>query len=596
MVQWGAFAAIGVAVLGLAVWLAGDFGESRAHTALREQAGGAVALSTTVLRSELERQRSLPFVLAQDPDVQAALTDRRQARLTALDRKFERLSAGTHAAVIYLLDADGRAIAASNWRKPASPVGSDYKFRSYFRRAVHDGAAEYFALGTLTRRPGLYISRRVRGTGTALGVIVVKVQFDQVEREWQRSGTNAYVTNPHGIVIIASNPKWHFMRDVPIDAREAAAIRASRQFGKAPLDPLPLHVLRDGNPNGDLVRLGRTSAFLAAGGPIPTTDWHMHVLLPAEALLNAEARNARSTAILALMPLLVLAGILLYRRQRARIREAEEIAARAELESRVEIRTAELRMINHQLSAEMDERQKAETRLQTARDELVQANRLAVLGQITAGVAHEVNQPVAAIRSYADNAAALLDRGDAGAVKENLASIAGLTMRIGGITQELRAFSRKGTDEIGPTSLADVIDGGLLVLGGRIREQGVAFECETPGPDLKAYGKLIRLEQVLVNLLQNALEVLSGRADGRIRIATTSAGDRVCLSVEDNGPGIEPEVAEGLFTPFNTSKPRGLGLGLVISKDIVAEFGGRLELTRTGDSGTLFTIQLRKAP
>ncbi len=120
--------------------------------------------------------------------------------------------------------------------------------------------------------------------------------------------------------------------------------------------------------------------------------------------------------------------------------------------------------------------------------------------------------------------------------------------------------------------------------------------CETPGPDLKAYGKLIRLEQVLVNLLQNALEVLSGRADGRIRIATTSTGDRVCLSVEDNGPGIEPEVAEGLFTPFNTSKPRGLGLGLVISKDIVAEFGGRLELTRTGDTGTHFTIQLRKAP
>lgn len=594
--QWAVFAAVSLTLLGLAVWLAGNFGEGRAHATLREQANGAVVLNTTVLRSELERQRSLPFVLAQDPDVQAALTDHGGARLTALDKKFERLSKGTHAAVIYLLDADGRAIAASNWRKPASPIGSDYKFRSYFRRAIRDGAAEYFALGTLTRRPGLYISRRVRGAGNALGVIVVKVQFDQVEHEWQRSDTNAYVTNPQGIVIIASNPKWHFMRDVPIAPQEAAAIRASRQFGKAPLDPLPLHLLREGNPDGDLARLGQASAFLAAAGPIPTTNWQMHVLLPAEGLLNTEARNARSTAILALMPLLVLAGILLYRRQRARIREAEEVAARAELESRVEIRTAELRTINHQLSAEMDERQKAESRLQTTRDELVQANRLAVLGQITAGVAHEVNQPVAAIRSYADNAAALLDRGDTGAAKENLTSIAGLTKRIGGITQELRAFSRKGADEIGPTSLADVIDGALLVLGGRIRDQGVAFDCETPGPDIKACGKLIRLEQVLVNLLQNALEALSGRADGRIRIITTIAGDYVRLSVEDNGPGIAPAVAEGLFTPFNTSKPRGLGLGLVISKDIIAEFGGRLELTRTDESGTLFTIHLRRAP
>ena len=594
-IPWGAYAALSLLIVLVAAWVAGDFGARQAHQALRAQAESSAALNIAVLRSELEKQRSLPFVLAQDPDVLATLTHPSPDRLAALDAKFERLDAGTHAAVIYLLNAKGEAIAASNWRKAASPVGSDYRFRSYFQRAMSDGAAEYFALGTLTGRPGLFITRRLGNANQPLGVIVVKVQFDQVEAAWRHSNTDAYVTNPHGIVIIASDPRWHFMRNVPITPDEAKAIRASRQFGKAPLDPMPIHMAASANPDGDLMKLADRGLYIAAAATVPSTGWHMHVLIPAETALTAGVRDARSMVILGLMPLILLAGILLYRRQRALLREAEEVAARTELESRVEIRTAELRAINAQLSAEMDERQKAETRLQTARDELVQANRLAVLGQITAGVAHEVNQPVAAIRSYADNAAILLGRGDTDAVRQNLETIAGLTTRVGGITQELRAFSRKGTDEIGPTSLCEVIDGALMLLAGRCREQGVALTVTRPPTSLQALGKLIRLEQVLVNLLQNALEALAGQTQAEIRIAVHTTDDEVRLTVKDNGPGIPAEIADALFTPFTTSKPRGLGLGLVISNDIVAEFGGRLELTATRPGHTCFTVYLRRA-
>jgi two-component system C4-dicarboxylate transport sensor histidine kinase DctB len=594
--QWTVLAVLGAALVFAVVRLAGDYGEEQAYHALRARAGGSVALNTAVLRSELEKQRSLPFVLALDPDVRAALADPSAARLTALDAKFERIKAATDAAVIFLLDAQGRAVAASNWSEPSSPVGSDYRFRSYFQRATKLGAAEYFALGTLTRKPGLYVTRRVGEANRPLGVIVVKVRFDQVEAEWQHSDAYVYVTDPQGIVIISGVSHWHFMRNVPLSPAEARAIRASRQFGKAPLAPLPVRAVRRDNPEGDMVRLQGRNLFLSAAAAVPSTDWQMHVLVPAQSTLDGETRNARSTAMLALMPLLALAGILLYRRQRAERRAAEEIAARAELETRVEIRTAELRTINAQLSAEMDERQKAETRLQTARDELVQANRLATLGQITAGVAHEVNQPVAAIRSYADNATMLLQRGDTEAVRRNLSTIAELTQRVGGITQELRAFSRKGSDEVGPTGLLEVIDGALLLLAGKIRGQGVRLAVKRPPPALRASGKVIRLEQVLVNLLQNALDALEGRETGEIRIATHCAGDEVQLTVEDNGPGIPAEIAADLFTPFTTSKPRGLGLGLVISKDIVTEFGGRLELTRTGAHGTLFTIHLRRVP
>ena len=594
--QWTVLAVVSAALALAAVRLAGGYGERHAYDALRARANTSVALNTAVLGSELEKQRSLPFVLALDPDVRAALADPSAARLAALDAKLQRVQAATDAAVIFLLDGKGQAIAASNWNKPASAVGSDYRFRSYFQRAMSTGAAEYFALGTRTRKPGLFISRRIGGAQNPSGVIVVKVHFDQVETEWRRSDAYVYVTDPQGIVIISSVAGWHFMRNMPISAAEARAIRASRQFGKAPLDPLPVRLAERNNPGGDMVHLAGHGLYLSEAAAMPSTDWQMHVLLPAQATLDGETRNARSTAMLALMPLLALGGLLLYRRQRAARREAEEIAARAELESRVEIRTAELRAINGQLSAEMDERQKAETRLQAARDELVQANRLAVLGQITAGVAHEVNQPVAAIRSYADNAAVLLQRGETEAVRRNLATIADLTQRVGGITQELRAFSRKGSDEVGPTGLLEVIDGALLLLGGKIRDQRVSLKVARPPATLRATGKLIRLEQVLVNLLQNAFDALEGREDGEIRIATQSEGDDVQITVEDNGPGIPAEIAADLFTPFTTSKPRGLGLGLVISKDIVAEFGGRLELTRTGADGTLFTVHLRRVP
>lgn len=595
-VQWTVLAVLGTTIVLAAVWLAGGYGERQAYHALRARAAGSVALNAAVLRSELEKQRSLPFVLALDPDARAALTDPSPARLAALDAKFERINAGTNAAVIFLLDAGGKAVAASNWSEPASPVGSDYRFRSYFQRAAKEGAAEYFALGTLTRKPGLYITRRVGEAKSPLGVIVVKVRFDQVEDEWRHSDAYVYVTDPQGIVILSSVSHWHFMRNVPLSPVEARAIRASRQFGKAPLAPLPVRTVERDNRDGDMVRLTDRGLFLSAAAAVPTTDWQMHVLVPAQSTLDSEKRNARSSITLMLMPLLALAGILLYRRQRAERRAAEEIAARAELETRVEIRTAELRTINTQLSAEMDERQKAETKLQTARDELVQASRLAVLGQITAGVAHEVNQPVAAIRSYADNAAMLLQRGDAEAVRRNLSTIAELTQRVGGITQELRAFSRKGSDEVGPTSLLDVIDGALLLLAGKIRDRRVTLAVERPPATLRASGKLIRLEQVLVNLLQNALDALEGCRTGEIRITTRCNGDEVQLAVADNGPGIPAEIITDLFTPFTTSKPRGLGLGLVISKDIVAEFGGRLELTHTGADGTLFTIHLRRVP
>ncbi|MBL0916827.1 MAG: sensor histidine kinase, partial [Sphingopyxis sp.] len=236
----------------------------------------------------------------------------------------------------------------------------------------------------------------------------------------------------------------------------------------------------------------------------------------------------------------------------------------------------------------------ANRRFRSAREELAQASRLGTIGQITAGVAHEINQPVAAIRGFAENAGTFLDRGDPAKARDNLGTIVALTERIATIIAELRTFARRSTPSLGPVEIGAVIDGALLLVGDRIREQGVAVERIGDAKGLRCVADRVRLEQILVNLIQNALDALAGRPDPRIRIEA-EAGKEVALIVADNGPGIAAEVADNLFTPFVTGKPEGLGLGLGIARDIAREFGGTLDTAVSPLSGAAFRLTVRRA-
>ncbi|RCS23451.1 sensor histidine kinase [Phyllobacterium salinisoli] len=594
--EWGVYGLLAAAVLLAALWFAGDYGRMQAYRALDARTRNAASLNAVVLRTVLEKQRSLPFVLAQDRDVSTALASGDTSLFRGLDRKLETLTGETGAAVIYILDRNGVAIAASNWRTPTSFVGHDYAFRPYYSEAVKSGAAEYYALGTASLRPGLYISRRVEGPQGVLGVIVVKLEFDEVEADWRNRASVSYVTDAHGVVLVTSIPPWRFMTLTDIPPQSQTALHRSLQFGQAPLATLPIvpHVATE---RPDIVKASlpdkRPADFVRVDVPVPTTAWTLHMLAPAAGEVSASVREARSLAVLGLAPILALAAWLLYRRQRILRRVARNRAAREELEKRVGERTAELSATNQRLEWEVEERQKTVMRLQEVREELAQANRLAILGQVAAGVTHEINQPVAAIRSYADNAQAFLKLGEPAAVRENLSTIAALTERIGTITDGLRTFSRKGTGGVTPTRVAEAMDGAFLLLNNRLRQQGVELACVIPPPHIRVMGNRVRLEQVLVNLIQNAMEAMEGKADGRVELTWVQQDAETRLIVADYGPGIPPEIMERLFTPFTTTKNGGLGLGLVICNDIVTEFGGRLDVETDPGQGTRFIIRLR---
>ena len=229
------------------------------------------------------------------------------------------------------------------------------------------------------------------------------------------------------------------------------------------------------------------------------------------------------------------------------------------------------------------------------RDDLAQANRLSILGQVTAGVAHEINQPLAAIRTYAETGGRLLDAGHAADARDNLREIVGVTERIGAITQALRGFARRGAGELRPIMVEEAVDGAMALLAGRVRDAAVTVVRAPRAPGVTVLAGRIRLEQILVNLLQNALDAVRAAEAPRVTVAVVAGGDTVAITVADNGPGVAPQAREQLFMPFNTTKETGLGLGLVISGDIARGFGGVLRLDPADGPGAAFTHELPRA-
>lgn len=591
--QWRLFGAAWSLVALLVVLTSGEVARRDARESAEHQASTASTLHAAVLRSELERHRSLPMVLAQNPDLAAVLTRPDATGAARLSRKFEILARDVRAAAIYALDAEGRTLAASNWRLPTSFVGSSYRFRPYYYEAMRDGQATFFALGTVSGRPGLYLSRRVDGpAGQPLGVIVAKVEFDALEADWRASGEPTYVTDADGVVVITTVPAWRFRTTQHLSADLRRRLAETQTAGSTVPGPLPFNTA-----GTDLVRISSDipeGLYAAASDPIPDIGWQVNLLSPSGDDISRAVASARWLGAMTVALLAALTGILLRRRQRARAMASEAEQARIELERQIDLRTTELRSANDQLNHEIDERRRLETVRQDLQDELIQANKLATLGQIAAGVAHEINQPVAAIRTHADSASVQLRREDIEGALRSLANIDRLTERVGVITDELRAFSRKtrsGTVAVGVDS---AIDGALLLVAGRLREKGIRLERHPAPAGLAVKAERNRLEQVVLNLLQNAIEALDGVPAPVIELGVRVKGRQAIIQVSDNGPGVTPAVRARLFTPFTTDKPDGLGLGLVISRDIVAGFGGELVLDPTS-SGARFSIRLAKA-
>jgi two-component system C4-dicarboxylate transport sensor histidine kinase DctB len=268
------------------------------------------------------------------------------------------------------------------------------------------------------------------------------------------------------------------------------------------------------------------------------------------------------------------------------------------LELMVAERTSALNLTTRNLTLEIEERRQAQQALQTTQNELIQAGKMAVLGQMSAGITHELNQPLTALHTMTDNALVLLDRGNTEATKNNLSIILQIIERMGKITRQLKVFARKSTSSLTSVPIIKAIMNAMLLVDQRMQLENVSFKQIVPDSEVFAMGDSNRLEQVLVNLFNNALDSMENSTHRCLTVEVRSMAERVLISVKDTGPGIPETVLQHLFEPFYTTKEQGagLGLGLVISAQIVHEFDGILSGENAPDSGAVFTLELRAFP
>lgn len=591
----------------LVAWQAAQVARGQALQTLHGEAENELRLSAAGLEGYLSRHDYLPELLASREAVKRFLAAPDQQNAMPINLMLDHFRAIADVSDIYLLDRDANTLAASNWHLPHTFIGQNYAFRSYYQDAIEGREGRFHGLGVQSLERGYYFSAPLTlndGDNNPDGVIVVKVLLDAVENSWAGQSTELLVTDQDDIIFMASHPELRMTALHPLSPDERDSLLATRRYDDKPLSPSGIEMLASLRDQSQLVEFSRGPLagqdYLLLTRPLPGFGWDMHILKPQLPVQRAQWQAALLAG--GFYGVAIFAGGFGWQRLRLR-REREQFAererhtlarARDELERNVERRTRDLVDSNRRLSAEIEERRRAEDTLRQTRDELIQAAKLAVLGQLAAGINHELNQPLAAIRAYAENARTFLARQRLDTADANLEQIVELTARMAKISAQLKQFSRKSGDTLTAVSVSACFDYALRLYQAHLNSAGVEIVRYWPAQEVWVRADLVRLEQVLVNLIGNALQAMADMAEARLTLCIEADNQQVRIGVQDNGPGIDEALLGKIFEPFFTTKSagKGLGLGLSISARIVDDLGGRLEAGRAQDGGAQFTIIL----
>ncbi|RON02996.1 ATP-binding protein [Pseudomonas brassicacearum] len=577
--RWRSLALLAVCLAPL-LWPLQHLAERYYRSELVGQNRQTLDLYVANLLGTLHRYEVLPQILGDLPALRAVLAAPHEPLATDnANRLLKDIRAQTGAEVMYLMDTHGKTLAASNWDKHDSFVGRNFAFRPYFSEAMQGRLGRFFGLGTTSAKRGYFFAGAVRDGEQIIGVLVVKVDLDHTESLWGKTPEQLLLTDHNGVVIITSRPEWRFRATRSLTDEERHAISAVQPYPTR--DPQPLNL----NPD----------AWLIQTQPIEETGWSVSILAP-RTLIDRPVRTVVAIGGATLLVLMLLLGLMMQRRRHYLQRIAFEAKTRRELEARVAERTSDLEGLNRRLKQEVLEREQAQQELVRAQDDLVQAGKLSALGTMSASISHELNQPLAAIRSYAENAEVLLDHQRTDDARGNLKLISELTGRMASIIAHLRAFARRDRHAPESVALQPALDDALALLAKRRRAMEVELIRDLPAATLWVEAGETRLRQVLGNLLANALDALTEKGPPRkLWLSAESTADGVNLYIRDNGPGFCMEALGRAGEPFYTTKTRtqGLGLGLAICDTLMRAFGGELSFANHKEGGALITLRLR---
>jgi two-component system C4-dicarboxylate transport sensor histidine kinase DctB len=532
-----------------------------------------LAVQTAVLERLLDKFRLLSPLLARERDTGELLSGRpvyRDPGITAI------AAAMSGAEEVWLMDVDGNVVVSSRDGVPAGSFGGADRIRQAFDQALQGQLGRQLIPGTPERVSNYVFASPLRQGERIGGVLAVRVSLADVEQAWALSKDTIFALDTDGRVVVTNVPEWRGKLAADLEAGEDIAAMSLLERLKLLLPATP------------------ASAYhLQLQEDVAVLGWRVRSHVAIE-----EARQRSGWAMLVVLLVCVIAAggiaILIARRAEFVRQERRSRAEALRLERRVQSRTADLRRANVRLEREVREREQAEASLRQTQAELVQAAKLATLGRMSAALSHEYNQPLAAIRSDAEIAGMLIERGRAGEAKANLTRIEGMVARMAEIAKTLKGFTRKSGTDIKPVSLRQVLDEATLLLQPQIKQTGVHLEIVLSDRDIIVRGGRIRLEQVVINLLANALDAVAGSPDPKVRLHLHREGRTAVLTVSDNGPGIDPDALPQIFDPFFTTKDvgAGLGLGLSIAYKIVHDFSGSLKAANRDRGGAVFTMRL----
>lgn len=554
------------------------------------------------LRAVLQKYESVPHHLSINPELSQFLGDKSNpVKIDSINRYLETINRINRSSDIYILDAIGNTVAASNWESPTSFIGKNFSFRPYFTQAMQGQNARYYALGTTSNQRGYYFSSPISDDDDILGVVVLKISLADIEERWaspwESNNIELIVTDPDNVIFISTRAEWRLKSLFKIPPMQMAPLKASKRYGVH--IPQSLDATKNGKApsivgnQASLLTINidnnKPAQFLSQNIDMPMIGWRVHALSKTDTIQETVNRALLVVISIYLVLVLIILFVIERIRNEHKLQQAKDF-----LEVRVKERTADLEQSNYRLRDEIDERHKAEEALKKTQEELIQAAKMAVLGQISAGINHELNQPLTAIRSYAQNAQQFLQRGNVETASSNLAEIIGLTDHMTSIVGQLKVFSRKRGDTLTPVDVLASLNDAIKIMSPQIKQQHVDIVIQSPDSTLTVMGDLVRLEQVFINLLSNAIQAMSHSEIKRVSINLEAINEHIIIQIEDTGPGIAQDNIKHIFEPFFTTKDisQGLGLGLSISHRIIEAMHGTLKVSNGASGGAVFSITL----
>ena len=548
-----------IVLAGITLWLTNTVLTNRFTQTTQNRAELRLALYGGNVLSELQRNSIVPQLLARDPELIGALNSSDFSRSTQRLMSFvEEIGAAS----LMLLDRQGRTVASTD----RNNLGKMHAHQEYYQEALSSNKTVFSVANKASGEAGFFYSRQVEFQNNAIGVVLVEVDLQKFQRAWAGISEAVLVIGSAGKIILATEPKWRGLtettalrRQPPQNAIERA-MRLTSDWTSLPADAYL-----------------QGEAVMRIEGQIPFRGWKI-ISFTTYASVREKVNGILALEIMVFALLFVGVFYLSNRRTALRLMFFQR-------ESEI------LRDLNTRLQREISEREKMQKTLEVAEQSLAQSSKLAALGEMSAAVSHELNQPLAAMKTYLAGAALLIRRNRTDEALAAFDRIDGLIERMGAITRQLKSYARKGDARSQPLDMSDALTSALSMMEPQLKHSNVRIRQILPDQSVLVIGDRMRIEQVLVNLLRNALDALKSVSDPEIEVIL-SKGETATLTVRDNGPGINN--LDLLFEPFHTTKEPGdgVGLGLAISSGIVADFGGRITARNASDGGAVFEVTL----